>query len=350
MDEGNDFLQTQIYPLRAALCAAASVVGEKESEGPLGGCFDLHDADDRFGQDTWEKAESEMQRRALSLAIDKSGLCAEDIDLLFAGDLLNQCIGSAYGLLEFKIPYFGLYGACSTAAEGLLLSALMISGGNAACAAAVTSSHFCSAERQYRFPIEYGGQRPPTAQWTVTGSGAFIVTSPERAPETAVMLVEGMPGRVVEKGVRDANNMGAAMAPAVIDTLTRYFTASGKTADDFDLILTGDLGREGSAILCELMDAQGTPLGDRHADCGTLIYDLKRQDMHAGGSGCGCSAVVLAGYILPQMQRGALREILFIGTGAMMSPDSIKQGQAIPGVAHLVHLRGMASGEGGAAR
>lgn len=340
-------MQTQIYPLRAALLAAASVVGCKESDGPLGACFDLHDADDRFGQETWEKAESEMQRRALSLAIDKSGRSAKEIDLLFAGDLLNQCVGSAYGLLEFGIPYFGLYGACSTAAEGLLLASLLISGGHAACAAAVTSSHYCSAERQYRFPIEYGGQRPPTAQWTVTGSGAFVVTTPDSAPTGSVMLVEGMPGRVVEKGVRDANNMGAAMAPAVIDTLTRYFEASGKCADDFDLILTGDLGREGSAILCELMAAQGTPLGDRHADCGTLIYDLERQDMHAGGSGCGCSAVVLAGHILPRMLRGELRELLFVGTGAMMSPDSLKQGQAIPGVAHLLYLRSMAASERG---
>ncbi len=339
-------MQTQIYPLRAALLAAASVVGKKENEGPLGGCFDLHDTDDRFGQDTWEKAESEMQRRALSLAIDKSGLSVDGIDLLFAGDLLNQCIGSAYGLLEFGIPYLGLYGACSTAAEGLLLSGVAVSGGNAVSAAAVTSSHFCSAERQYRFPIEYGGQRPPTAQWTVTGSGAFIVTAPERAPEAAVMLVEGMPGRAVEKGITDANNMGAAMAPAAIDTLTRYFDASGKCAEDFDLILTGDLGREGSAILCELMEAQGTSLGDRHADCGTMIYDLDRQDVHAGGSGCGCSAVVLAGHILPRMQSGELKEVLFLGTGAMMSPDAIKQGQAIAGVAHLLHLRAM-PGKGG---
>lgn len=332
-------MQTQIYPLRAAVSAAASVVGVKETAGPLGECFDLHDTDDRFGQDTWEKAESEMQRRALSLAIDKSGLALTDFDLLFAGDLLNQCVGSAYGLLEFGIPYFGLYGACSTAAEGLLLASLMVSGGGAHCAAAVTSSHNCSAERQYRFPLEYGGQRPPTAQWTVTGSGAFVVLPDDRAPAGSVRIVEGMPGRVVEKGVKDANNMGAAMAPAAIDTLTRYFDASGKTAADFDLILTGDLGKVGSAILCELMDAQGTPLGDRHNDCGLLIYDLEGQDMHAGGSGCGCSAVVLAGHILPRLARGELHDVLFMATGAMMSPDSIKQGQAIPAVAHLLHLR-----------
>lgn len=338
-------MQTKLYPLRAAVLAAASVVGHAEAAGPLGGCFDHCDwEEDRFGQQTWEKAESEMQRRALSLAIDKSGLALADVDLLFAGDLLNQCIGSAYGLLEFGIPYLGLYGACSTAAEGLFLASLSVSGGGAQTAAAVTSSHYCAAERQYRFPIEYGGQRPPTAQWTVTGSGAFIVMQADCAPAGCVQIIEGMPGRVVEKGIKDANNMGAAMAPAAIDTLTRYFDATGKTAADFDLILTGDLGREGSAILCELMDAQGTPLGDRHADCGVLIYDLKEQDKHAGGSGCGCSAVVLAGHILPKLARGELRNVLFMATGAMMSPDAVKQGQAIPGVAHLLHLRGAEKG------
>lgn len=342
-------MQTKLYPLRAAILAGASVVGHTEAAGPLGGCFDHCDwKDDRFGQETWEKAESEMQRRALSLALDKSGLPVSAVDLLFAGDLLNQCIGSAYGLLEFGIPYLGLYGACSTAAEGLLVASMAVSGGGAQAAAAVTSSHYCAAERQYRFPIEYGGQRPPTAQWTVTGSGAFVVTAAERAPDRCVQIIEGMPGRVVEKGIKDANNMGAAMAPAAIDTLTRYFDATGRTAADFDLILTGDLGREGSAILCELMDAQGTPLGDRHADCGTLIYDLEGQDKHAGGSGCGCSAVVLAGHILPKLARGELRDVLFMATGAMMSPDAVKQGQAIPGVAHLLHLRGAEKGGKGA--
>lgn len=339
-------MQTKYIALSAALVSAASVVGCKESEGPLGGCFDSHDyTDDRFGQDTWEKAESEMQRRALSLALDKGKVKPDAVDLLFAGDLLNQCVGSAYGLLEFGIPYFGLYGACSTAAEGILLASMLLSGGQARCAAAVTSSHYCAAERQYRFPIEYGGQRPPTAQWTVTGSGAFLLMPADAAPADSVRVVAGMVGRVVEKGICDANNMGAAMAPAAIDTLTRYFAASGHCAADFDLILTGDLGREGSAILCELMAAQGTPLDDRHADCGTMIYRLDAQDVHAGGSGCGCSAVVLAAHILPRLQRGELRDVLFIGTGAMMSPDALKQGQPIPGVAHLVHLRGKTRGD-----
>ena len=337
--KGDELMERQIYPLNAAICAAAAVVGKKESEGPLGGEFDLHDVDDRFGQDTWEKAESEMQRRALSLAIDKSGLGAEGIDLLLAGDLLNQCIGSAYGHLEFGIPFLGLYGACSTSVEGLLLASLLVGEGRASAAAVGTSSHNCAAERQYRFPIEYGGQRPPTAQWTVTGSGAFIVMPADRSPADSVLVVEGMVGRVVEKGIRDANNMGAAMAPAAIDTLTRYFDASGTCAEDFDLIVTGDLGREGSAILCELMAAEGFSLGDRHTDCGRLIYDPLTQDVHAGGSGCGCCAVVTAAHFLPRLRRGEMRDILVMATGAMMSPDSVKQGQPIPAVAHLVRLQ-----------
>lgn len=331
-------MQTKIYPFGARIVAAASVVGHGEAAGPLGGCFDHCDyTEDRFGQDTWEKAESEMQRRALSLALDKGGVKPDAVDMLFAGDLLNQCIGSAYGLTAFEIPYLGLYGACSTAAEGLFLASMAVSGG-ARMAAAVTSSHYCAAERQYRFPIEYGGQRPPTAQWTVTGSGAFLVSADDGAE--GVRIVEGMPGRMVEKGITDANNMGAAMAPSAIDTLTRYFDATGKTAADFDLILTGDLGREGSAILCELMEAEGMPLGDRHADCGMMIYDNKAQDKHAGGSGCGCSAVVLAGHILPRLARGELGDILFMATGALMSPDALKQGQSIAGVAHLLRLQG----------
>jgi len=332
-------MQREIYTVNAAIVGAASVVGHKEYAGPLGREFDLHDDDDRFGQDTWEKAESEMQRRALSLALDKSGMAADQIDMMLAGDLLNQCIGSAYGHLEFGIPFLGLYGACSTSVEGLMLASLLVGEGRAAAAAVVTSSHYCAAERQYRFPLEYGGQRPPTAQWTVTGSGSFVVVPGERAPASAVRITEAMVGRVVEKGICDANNMGAAMAPAAIDTLTRYFDASRTAPTDFDLIVTGDLGREGSDILAELMAAQGLPLEDRHTDCGRLIYSPRAQDVHAGGSGCGCCAVVTAAHILPRLQRRELRDVLIMATGAMMSPDSVKQGQPIPAVAHLIRLQ-----------
>ncbi|MBQ9098797.1 MAG: stage V sporulation protein AD [Clostridia bacterium] len=315
------------------ILSAASVVGKKEKDGPLGSCFDLHSADDRFGQRTWEKAEAEMQRLALNTAMAKGEIDQYAIEAIFAGDLLNQCVGAAYGLKDFDVPYFGLYGACSTAAEGLLLSSLLVSGGLIKRAAAVASSHFCTAERQYRSPIEYGGQRAPTAQWTVTGAGAFIVGE----GQGAAALVKGVcPGIVVEKGVRDSANMGAAMAPATADTLLRFFDTTGKKPRDFDLIVTGDLGYEGGDILCELMALEGVDIRDVYNDCGMMIYNREVQDTHAGGSGCGCSAAVLATYLLPKLECGELRRILFLGTGAMMSPQSIQQGESIPAVAHLL--------------
>lgn len=317
----------------AAIVSAASVVGKYEYEGPLGDCFDLHDATEKFGMKTWEKAESEMQRLAFNTALAKVSVNERRVDALFAGDLLNQCVGSAYGLLDFDIPYFGLYGACSTAAEGLLLAAATVSAGYFETVGAVTSSHYCSAERQYRTPLEYGSQRSPTAQWTVTGAGAFLVRN-----EGRVRILEGLPGIVVEKGINDASNMGAAMAPAAADTILRYFRLSGKVPEDFDLIVTGDLGWEGGDILCDLLLAEGLDIASRYNDCGMMIYNREGQDMHAGGSGCGCSAVVLASHLLPRMERGELRNILFLGTGAMMSPSSIQQGEAIPAVAHLLRF------------
>lgn len=328
----------------AAILAAASAVGKQEHEGPLGSCFDYFDPTDRFGVKTWEKAESEMQRIAFAGAMGKLGVTETDIDALFAGDLLNQCVGSAYGLLDFDVPYFGLYGACSTAAEGLALAAMAVSGGMLGRAAAVTSSHNAAAERQYRSPLEYGGQRPPTAQWTVTGSGAFIVGGV--SGRAAALIADVMPGVVVEKGIKDAANMGAAMAPAAADTILRYLDATGRRPDDFDLIVTGDLGFEGNSILADLLTVSGVDVSRPGLlnDCGMLIFDRERQDVHSGGSGCGCSAVVLASHLLPRISSGELREVLFIGTGAMMSPSSTKQGEAIPAVAHLVHLVSPAGG------
>ncbi len=325
----------------ACVIAAASVVGKKEFEGPLGDRFDVHDATDRFGAPTFELSESEMQRIALGLVLGKAGISSDALGALFAGDLLNQCVGSAFGLLEYDVPYFGLYGACSTAAEGLILSSMLVSSGVLDTAAAVTSSHNAAAERQYRNPLEYGGQRTPTSQWTVTGSGAFIVSTAEKAKDTPLAYISDvMPGIVVEKGIADANNMGAAMAPAALDTLLAYFEATGKSPCDFDGIYTGDLGAEGSSILGELLEASGVNCADRLFDCGVMIYDRKKQDVHAGGSGCGCSAVVAAAHLLPELYSGKQKSILFIGTGAMMSPSSSKQGQAIPAVAHLVHFTG----------
>ncbi len=319
------------------ILSAASAVGKKESEGPLGNCFDMRDATDRFGADTWEGAESEMQRMALGVALGKASLTDRDIGALFAGDLLNQCVGSAYGLLSYDIPYFGLYGACSTSAEGLLLASMTLSGGAFSRCAVVTSSHYCAAERQYRTPVEYGAQRPPTAQWTVTGSGAFILGK-DAPNEPHAVILRGMPGRAMERGICDANNMGAAMAPAAADTLCRYFGATGTLPDDYDLILTGDLGFEGGSILCDLLRIEGYLISERYTDCGQLIYDRKGQDVHCGGSGCGCSAVVLASYILPRIAKGELSRILFLATGAMMSPDSIKQGKNIPAIAHAIEI------------
>ena len=325
--------KTLIFDSDVSIIAAASVVGGHEHEGPVGGVFDLHDSTDRFGKKTWEKAESEMQRLAFNVALSKASMSERDIDAIFAGDLLNQCSASSYGLVDFDVPYYGLYGACSTAAESLMLSAMAVSGGFFGRCMAVTSSHNCSSERQFRTPVEYGGQRSPTAQWTVTGAGAFIV-----ARGGTVRIAEGLPGVVVDKGVSDASNMGAAMAPAAAHTLIRYFKNGQVPLEDIDLIVTGDLGYEGGSILCELLLAEGYDIRSRYNDCGMIIYSRGEQDMHSGGSGCGCSAVVMASYIIPKIEKGELKNVLFIGTGAMMSPSSIQQGMSIPAVGHLVRL------------
>jgi len=312
----------------------AAVVGGKEYEGPLGAEFDLHDETGEFGMDTWEKSESEMQRLALNLALAK-GNCGEDMpEAIFAGDLMNQCTGSAYGLLGFGKPYFGLYGACSTFAEATVLASLLIGAGYLENAAAISSSHFCSAERQFRFPLEYGGQRAPTAQWTATAAGAMILRSSGEGP----YVTEVVPGVIVDKGISDVNNMGAAMAPAAIDTLTAYFTETGKSPCDFDLILTGDLGREGHSIALSLMKKRGWDMTAVYNDCGLLLYGGHSQDVHCGGSGCGCSASVICGHILKRFARGELKDVLYLATGALMSPGSLKQGASIPGIAHLVHF------------
>jgi len=326
------------------LLSAGSVTGQKEKRGPLGRRFDLS-GDDRFGKETWEKAESEMQRLAVGIALRKSGFREEEIDAMFAGDLVNQCTSSSYGLLSYRIPFLGLFGACSTCAEGLLMSAIALGSGFDRVLA-VTSSHYCSAERQFRFPLEYGGQRAPTAQWTVTGAGAFVLSAAERDLVRCEMpfvpvIGEVMPGCIVDRGITDANNMGAAMAPAAADTLERYFTGSGTSPEDFGLIVTGDLGREGSAILRDLLAVRGIDIVKNHADCGCMIYSETESDTHAGGSGCGCSAVVLAADLLENIKTGVLSDILFVGTGALMNPLSLNQGQHIPGIAHLVRIRGV---------
>ena len=317
----------------------ASVVGKKEMEGPLGGWFDQCHQDTTLGEETWEKAESRMQKEAVQLALHKGGLQKEEIDCIFAGDLLNQCISSTFGLRELDIPFLGQYGACSTMAQTLAMAGVFVESGAARRAAAVTSSHFCSAERQFRLPLEYGGQRTPTAQWTATASGAVVVgrQAPGGGGKT-VRLREASFGRIMDFGVKDAANMGAAMAPAACRTLADYFADTGRRPEDFDLVLTGDLGQVGSSLLRELAEKEGLQLAPVHNDGGLMLYDLERQDVHAGGSGCGCSAAVLCSVVLGQMQAGKLRRVLFVGTGALMSPTSSQQGESIPGVAHLVCL------------
>ena len=341
-------MRCDVMETAAEIFASASVVGGKESQGPLGKLFDICDPCDRFGMKTWEKAESEMQRLSLNTALAKANVQPENVGALFAGDLLNQCVGSAYGLQGFDIPYIGLYGACSTCAESLLLSTLMVSHGMCKIAAAVTSSHYCSAERQYRTPLEYGAQRAPTAQWTVTGAGAFLVrgiNDEEASTEGRAVVRRCVIGRVQDSGVKDAANMGAAMAPAALDTLCRFFEETQTTPEDYDLILTGDLGYEGGDILCSLMKAEGYDIDSVYNDCGKMIYDREGQDVHGGGSGCGCSAVVLSADILPRIKSGELARVLFMATGAMMSPDSLKQGEKVLAVAHLLEIEHLQGGE-----
>lgn len=315
------------------IISSCAVVGNEEKNGPMGDRFLNYSTDNKFGMDTWEKAESEMQRIALTGALKNGGITDTEVDILLAGDLLNQCVGSSYGLLDFDIPYIGLYGACSTCALGLALGSTLYSGGYADTVGAVTSSHFCSSERQFRFPLEYGGQRAPSCQWTVTGAGAFILGNRGNTSITEVVF-----GKSVDMGINDINNMGAAMAPSCIDTIKRYFNNSEYSPEDFDLIVTGDLGLEGSDILKELLLNEGIDIRKNHADCGLLIYDIEAQDKHSGGSGCGCSASVMAADIIKRLDTRSLNDVLFIGTGALMSPMTMFQGGTIPAVSHLVHL------------
>nr|WP_319489813.1 stage V sporulation protein AD [uncultured Caproiciproducens sp.] len=317
----------------------AAVVGKKESEGPLGAYYDQCHNDTTLGESSWEKAESRLQNEAVVLALKKANVENTDIDCILAGDLLNQCISSTFGLRSLNIPFLGQFGACSTMAQTLGIASLFTESGAAQQAVAVTSSHFCSAERQFRFPLEYGGQRTPTAQWTATASGAIVMGSPEQKKEGQVIVDSVTFGRITDFGIKDAANMGAAMAPAAAQTLKDYLTDTGASPKDFDLILTGDLGTIGSDLMEKLLMKDGIDISSVHNDCGLMIYDREKQDVHAGGSGCGCSGAVLCSYILQQLTAGQLHKVLFLGTGALMSPTSSQQGESIPGVAHLVYLR-----------
>ena len=318
------------------ITAWASVAGKKEAQGPLSKSFDITHSDSYFGQKTWEQAEKRMQQLALQRLCQKANISTRDVELVFSGDLLNQCIGSSFTLRNTGIPHIGLYGACSTMAESLLLASMTVGGGFFDRVVAMTSSHFASSERQYRFPLGYGGQRTPTAQWTVTGSGAALVCRDGNGPRITACTI----GTVTDLGIKDANNMGAAMAPAALATIRAHFADLKLSANDYDLIITGDLGQVGKEALLTLAQKDGLDLGGKLADCGTMVFDLLTQDVHAGGSGCGCSGITLCGYLLGKLSSGKLNRILFCGTGALLSPVSTQQGLPIPGVCHAVSICG----------
>lgn len=316
------------------VAAWSSVAGKKEGEGPMAPYFDRIEPDGHFGAETWEQAESELQRRTLGILLEKAGCSEGDISCIIAGDLINQCTSSTYALRHLDIPYLGIFGACATFAEGLLLAAVMQSGMELPRCAVLTSSHFSSAERQFRFPLSYGGQRTPNAQWTCTAAGAALLTPSAAPPYLRGICI----GRIRDQGLTDASNMGAAMAPAAADTIARYLSATRTRPADYDAIVTGDLGAVGSRLMLKLMEQNGYDLRSVHRDCGVMMFNSSTQDTHAGGSGCGCSASIICGYFLPKLQSGEFRNVLYAATGALLSPMLCQQGESIPGICHLVHL------------
>ena len=326
-------LERPVYILNSA-----SIVGTKEGQGPLGLLFDKVGRDDMFGCKTWEEAESTLQKEAVGLALEKAGLRPEDISYIFAGDLLGQSMATSFGISSYQIPLLGVYGACSTCGESLALGAMSIAGGFADKVACVTSSHFASAEKEFRFPLDYGSQRPLSATWTVTGSGAFVLSDePEGGGRKARARISAMTvGKVVDYGLKDSMNMGACMAPAAASTLEQHFTDFAGQPEEYDKIITGDLGKVGQRVLIDLLRKKGYDISEQHMDCGLEIYDAASQDTHAGGSGCGCSAVTLSAYILKQLEEGNWKKVLFMPTGALLSKTSFNEGMSVPGIAHGV--------------
>lgn len=341
------------------ITGSASVVGKKEGEGPLGLLFDMVGEDDLFGCETWEEAESNLQKDAVYLAMEKAGVKPMDVDFMFAGDLLGQSIATSFGISCYQIPLFGVYGACSTCGESMALGALAIAGNFADKVVCVTSSHFASAEKEFRFPLEYGNQRPLSASWTVTGSGAFVLGaepdgkdnrrccgSTEMSAEKTTPVSQGARarisgitvGKITDYGLKDSMNMGACMAPASASTLEQHFIDFDSQPEDYDKIITGDLGSVGQRVLIDLMRERGYDISSRHMDCGMEIFDAQSQDTHAGGSGCGCSAVTLSAYILKQLEEGNWRRVLFMPTGALLSKTSYNEGKSVPGIAHALVL------------
>ena len=315
------------------IIGTASIAGKKEGEGPLHEYFDVILEDAMYGEESWEKAESKLLKNAVSKAIEKAGVTNREIDYICAGDLLNQCTGTNFGLRETEIPFFGLFGACSTMAESISIAAMMIDGGFAQTAVAATGSHFCSAEKQFRYPLEYGGQRPPTAQWTVTGAGAVVLSKQGNGPKITHITT----GKIVDMGIKDPSNMGSAMAPAAVDTILAHFTDTGFAPDTYDLIITGDLGKIGREITAELLLKNNLDVTAVLEDCGCIIFSPE-QDVHAGGSGCGCAAVTFSGMLYHQLLQGKYKKILLVATGALMSPTTTLQNESIPGIAHAVAI------------
>lgn len=326
--------QSIVFEKAPYIVTSASIAGKKESEGPLGNMFDIVGKDDLFGEDTWEAAESTLQKEACLLALQKAKIGTEDVRFLFGGDLLRQGTATSYGLEELKIPLFGLFGACSTSGEALALASMAVAAGYGDYMLAVTSSHFGSAEKEFRFPLSYANQRPLSAQWTVTASGAFLVGKKKSHVRISGITV----GKIVDYGLKDSQNMGACMAPAACDTIIRNLKDFGRAPDDYDRIVTGDLGYVGQSILFDLMRGKGVDIKSNHMDCGMLIFDQKKQDTHAGGSGCGCAASTLSAYILPKIESGEWKRVLFVPTGALMSTVSYNEGGSVPGIAHAIVL------------
>ena len=321
------------------IISAASVAGKKEGEGPLGKYFDVVLADGLNNEESWEKAESSFVSKGFNLALLKSGLSANDIDYVLAGDLLNQNSGSTFGVRELEIPFFGLFGACSTMGEAMSLGAMLIDGGFAKNVLAGASSHFCAAEKQFRFPLDMGTQRSPTATWTVTGQGSVVLSKSGKGP----VITHITTGKIVDMGVKDAMNMGAAMAPAAADALYNHFKDTGRSPEYYDIIATGDLGYVGRELTVKLMNRENIFLDKRYTDCGIEIFDKEEQDTHSGGSGCACSAITFCGYFYEMLKTGKIKNILFIPTGALMSTTTSQQGESIPSIAHAVAIKGGAS-------
>ena len=325
--------QTILFDNPPTILECASIVGPKEAEGPLCKYFDQTLEDEFWGEKSWEKAESKIIKETVNLVISKSGISNQEIDICFAGDLLNQCISSNFGLRDTNVPFFGVFGACSTFVESMSLAAIC-SESFANYSLCATSSHFCSAEKQFRFPLELGNQRPQSAQWTVTGSGSAIISKTGQGPYITAIT----PGKIVDMGIKDANNMGAAMAPAFADTLVTHFLDTGRTPNYYDAIISGDLGYVGKDIVIDIMASQGYNIKSNYNDCGILIFDKNKQDTHSGGSGCGCAATVFSGYLYKQLQEKKIKRLLLIATGALMNSTSSHQGESIPGIAHAISI------------